>query len=152
MGDISIQYEDGLDRIINDNESLVSSNACFSDKDLFKDCDIVMYIFLIYIWSSDTGPGSQLPKPLKFLSAESAKGVFCYVDTETFEKMLKNGSSQVIQGTNLVIRGLKLSIPPIDPLGKGEEKETDKSSEGLGLDSFLINTGRLETAGHLEKA
>lgn len=91
-------------------------------------------------------------KPLKFLSAESAKGVFCYVDAETFEKMPKNGSSQVVQGTNLVIRGLKLSVPPIDPLGKGEEKEADKNSERLGLESFLVNTGRLETEGHLEKA
>lgn len=58
---------------------------------------------------------------------------------------------QVAQGTNLVIRGLKLSVPPLESLGRGEESEADKNSE-LDLESFLVNTWGLKTVGNLEKA
>lgn len=39
---------------------------------------------------------------------------------------------QVAEETNLVIRGLKLSVPPLDLLGRGEESKADKNSERLG--------------------
>ena len=64
-------------------------------------------------------PGTELLKPLNFLSVKSNKGVFCYVNEVTLGKHLRMGL--VVRGTKLMIGGLKLSHPSSwPPPGRGQ--------------------------------
>lgn len=55
--------------------------------------------------------------PENFLSVESDRGTFCYVNEVTFGGHLKMG--MVINGAKQVIRGLEISVPlPILKVGE----------------------------------
>ena len=53
-------------------------------KYMFGHSDDQAYISHI-CWSSSTVPGSQLPNPWNFLSVESDKDVFCYINKVSLE-------------------------------------------------------------------
>lgn len=74
---------------------------------------IIGNIYLVFIPVA----GTELLKPLDFLSVESGKGVFCYVNKVTFGATPGNLSwgRLVARGTKHVIRGWSHQSHPLIP-------------------------------------
>ena len=80
-------------------------------------CDTVIYKKYLYmVFMLISGP-ECLKNPWNFLSDESDRVVFFYINEVTFEEHLRTGL--VASGANHVIRGLEL--PPTPTSGEGRE-------------------------------
>ena len=98
------------------------------EREIPKGAQHVFYVLLLQhcdIWSWSVVLGSQLPKPWNFLSVESDKGIFCYVNEVTFGKYLR--MRLIVSRAKHVIRRLEVWVLPLDLQGAGRGRRLNQS-------------------------
>lgn len=103
-------------------------------------CDIIIYNKK-YVFGFHPVSGTELSKPLKFLSDESNEDVSCYADEATFRPCLK----MVIAGEpSMWLRVCTFGVPQAP--GRGEELEWESTTNSQCLSrSCLCNEDFIKT-------